>query len=553
MGFYGAVLMVKFLAEIAFRLSMIVHATPSNGVPKDRGVYEFDIGPPPESSYWTDWGGWYDEYQGTQIELYFGRFLQRANTMEELLDTPYSLFVDLPMVYFNITKHPWLYPYYSAEGENAIPFLSSALDPDNPSRNTVRGVPAEVRLEIPNFTVKLSDAVSGITLNQGFSLELANNDGYFDDDSIWDLFNTPVHLKKAIKENPSYEDFREIRGGYAGSTKTGFDKFSIDVNDKLRSMEEPVCGIIQQADFPGLTLIDDAVGKEIPVIYGTKKIDLVKLDEANHYIGAEYMSSVQAVFDEDGNPIQYSSSGNVITAADAETAIITGYTPNNIGEVVKDIVTRKTVLQYNNSNWNLAEVDAYIGMAPVINIAFTSGDVKSAVQDALKSDMAYFIQQADGKFTIRRYGGDYTEHELPAWAVTKKPEKDFDRAQENYFSSCLVKYNFTGADRDTFNEYYYTDMENDAEDRYRKRLVREYETDLVSEDDAKALAQLLGTRYTVMRQRLKLSVGIDTAEMGLLDTVFFDAVINGRKFSGADRFIITEMNPAQDILTLEEI
>jgi hypothetical protein len=41
--------------------------------------------------------------------------------------------------------------------------------------------------------------------------------------------------------------------------------------------------------------------------------------------------------------------------------------------------------------------------------------------------------------------------------------------------------------------------------------------------------------------------------MELLDTVNMDITVNGRKFSAAKKFIITEINPAQDILTLEEI
>jgi hypothetical protein len=557
--------MVRFLAEIAFRSSTSIQATPNPtdmedpaGVfPKNYTIYELDIGPPPESSYWLEWDegyGEYDEYTGTQIELYFGQFLQHVTTSAELLAQKYALLLAGTMVYFNIPKHPWLYANYAIEGEDVIPFLSSSLDPDNPSRNQVRGVSADVRLEVPHFTVKLSDNISGVVLNQGFSLALDNHDGFFDNDDEWDLFNTPVHLKKAIVENPSYEDFREIRIGYAGSTRVVFDTFTIDVLDKLRSMEEPVCGIINQADFPSVVLDPGVIGKSIPVIYGTKKVKLIKLDDANNYLGAESVSSVPAVYDKDGNEITgFTVSGNVINAANADTALITGYTANAIGEIIRDVIARKTAVQYSASNWNRAETDSYIAASPPVNIVFSQGNVKKAVDDVLRSDMAYFIQQTDGRFTIRKYGETYGTHIIPSWAVTKKPEKDFNRAQENYFSSCLIKYNFTETDRNTFNELYYNEQEAAAEDRYRKRLFREYETDLVNKDDAYALAVLLGNRHTVMRQHLKLSVGIDTMGMELLDTVTMDVTINGRRFSNAVTFIITELDQAQDILTLEEL
>jgi hypothetical protein len=630
MGIYGAVLMIRFLAEISFRSAVIIHAVPSNGIARTLPasgatpniIYEITISAPPESSYWLDWGGWYDNFTGTQIELYFGQFLQHVTTQAELLITPFSLYIAPEdedgkiKVYFNIPKHPWLYPYYAVENEAVIPFLTSPLDSDKPSRNNVRGYLAEVRLEAPNFTVKLSDNISGVVLSQGFSLSLHNDDGYFDNDDEWDLFNTPVHLKKSLVENPAYEDFREIRTGYAGSTKTGFDTFTIEVLDKLRSMEEPVCAVIQQADFPSVTLSADVAGKNIPVIYGTKKIKLIKLDDGNHYLAAEYASAVSVVYDKDNNtlpciynpqekiigydysvvtgvynkddagvpftytggilrtvmsggnypdiayitdsagyriPHKYDKETGIITYVAADTALVTGYTANKIEEIATDIITRKTAVVYSGTNWNEEEIDAYTALSPAINIVFTSGNVKKAVDDALKSDMAYFIQQTDGRFTIRKYGQTYGVHTIPPWVITKKPDKDFDKAQENYFSSCVIKYNFTEADRNTFSEYYYNEQEAAAEDRYRKRVLQEYETDLISAADARALAELLANRYTVMRQKIRLSVGIDTAAFELLDTVSLDLTINGRRFSNAGTFIIAEINPAQDILTLEEL
>jgi hypothetical protein len=607
---------IRFLAEISQRAENIIYPTPSNGVNRRYRVHEVYIGPPPEESWWTEWGGWYDEYQGTQIELYYSQFLQHVNSMEEVETTPYSVYVppsgDLlyGMAFLNVPLPPWLYPDYATESENVIPFLSSALDPDNPSRNTVRGVPAATRLEIPSFTVKLSEEISGITLNQGFSLNFHNNDGYIDDDDEWDLFNTPVHLRKATVENPAYEDFKEIRGGYAEGTKTTFATFTIEVSDKLRSMEEPLCPIIRQEDF-SFPVLEGAIGKNIPVVYGTKKIDIINLAD-NRYSSCEGVSGVVGVYNKDGDsipvtfnsttgvisndynavsgvydkngnsipitgrtdsginvgtgknvdyitapdgsriPFKYDSSTGIITYDKASNAVITGYTANRIGEIVRDIITRKTSVQYNASNWNTVETNQYIEISPEVNIAFTSGDVKKAVQDTLKSDMAYFIQQHDGRFTLRKWGEAYGLAEIPAWMITKKPEKDFSKAQENYFSSCTVNYNYT--DKEVFESFFYGDMENAAEDRYRKRLFKEYDTDLVNREDAEALAKLLGSRYTVMRQALKVAVGYDTSGIELLDTVILDVTANEeREFAKPKIWAVREVNPAQDILTLEEI
>jgi hypothetical protein len=48
-------------------------------------------------------------------------------------------------------------------------------------------------------------------------------------------------------------------------------------------------------------------------------------------------------------------------------------------------------------------------------------------------------------------------------------------------------------------------------------------------------------------------LGIDTSGFELMDTVIMPLSVNGRLFSGPAFFLIKEINPAQDILTLEEL
>jgi hypothetical protein len=559
--------MVRFLVELSRRHAAKISPTPSNsasrtlpfadtaGKPTPTGVYEIDISPPPENSYWLDWGGHFDQFIGKNIELYYSRFLDRVSGKDILTSSPFSYYIDPDnhMVFLNVPMHPWLYPDHSAEAEHVIPFLSAALDPGNPSNNKIQGVTAKTLLEIPNFTIKLSDSVSGVILNQGFNLNFINNDGYFDDEGEWDLFNTPVTLKKSMKENPAYGDFRQIRRGLADSTSTSFDTFAISVSDKMKNMEEPVCKVIQQADYPDLAVIPGAIGKNIPVVYGKKRVDLIKIsDKPERYIAAEFISSIAGIYDRDGNSLPCPSPlpDGTIDVSGAASAVITGYTSNKIGEIIRDIIGRKTAMQYHDDNWNTAETERYIKTAPKINIAFNSGNVREAVQAVLKSDVAYLIQQSDGRFTIRRHGEDYGSHKMPAWAITQKPEKNYNKACDNYFSSCVINYDF--ADKDTFKSYLFEEMKNEAEDRYRKLNQRVFDTDLISPDDAHNIARLLSERFTILKETMRLPAGIDTAGFELLDNIWATLTVNGRFFSGSKNYIITEINPAQDILTLEE-
>jgi hypothetical protein len=433
-----------------------------------------------------------------------------------------------------------------------LPFLSSSLNPNDASNNLIRNMSAPVRLEIPNFSIKLSDNIAGISLNQGFRLSLHNNDGYFDNDKMWNIFNTPVYLKKSIIENPSYDDFKTIRTGFIETTTTNFDNFEIDVSDNFKSLEEPICDVIKKEDFKDISIEEDNLYKNIPIVYGTKKVKLLKLDDT-HFVAAEYISTIGAIYDKNDNSISYSynSSTNVITAANAENALITGYTNNRIGEIITSLITRKTRIIYNDTYYNMAEIITYANSSPRVNIALSSGSVKKAIQTILKSDLSFFIQHIDGRFTIRKYGAEYKTHIIPAWAITKKPEKNYSSAQENYFSSFKINYNYI--DQNQFSSYLYSDNEAESENLYQKKVSKTFDTDLININDVKDLANLLSQRYSYLKQTLKISIGLDTTDFELLDTVILDTTINGRIFSDKTKYFIKEINPSQDTLVLEEI
>jgi len=604
--------MINFLAELSKRRKVPVHPVPLDCVHR---IYIIDISQPPEQSYWTAWGGHYDNFTGTSIELYFRKFLRHVETLSELRNTAvdYSLFIDTAafMVYIKIPAHPWLYPDYGTQVEDVVPFLAFALNPDKPSGNIIRNVKAETRLSPPSLTVKLSEGLSGVSLNQGFSLSFENSDGRFDRDSEWDLFNTPARLLKTFAVNPEYADFKLIRDGLVSGAATTFNTFNVDVSDKLRAMTNPVCEALGGERYGNAPISEKARGKNIPVVYGTKKVSLINVDGEDSYLAAEYASAVHSVADKDGTelpfvfnpganiitfdysavykvfdrnnqeipiigrgscgvsvapgtavdyiaknaagdriPHRYDSAEGVIRYAEAAMALVTGYTQNTIGEVIVDLAARKGMYWYISSIWNLNETDWYMENSPRINIVFDGGDVNSAIQKALKSDMAYFIQQSDGKFTIRKWGRPYAAHDLLPWIITQAPQKSFGAAVERYFSSCVIL--FESGDGETKSRYLFDEMERQAELIYRKLKETEFETDLAGAADAAELARALGGRYAKMRHTITLPVGVDTAGIELLDTVTVRLNINGREISESQNYIATGIDPAQDILTLEE-
>ena len=439
--------MLNFLAEISQMHEVYVRLIPTTREPRNFNLYEININPPPEQSYWTDWGGVYDNFVGSEIELYFTQFLPEVTTIGEVRTTSFRKFTRNGIVLVNLPMHPWFFAAHTSEARSVIPFLSSAIDPDNPSNNIVNNTPALVKLEIPSTNVRLSDSFNGINLKQGFSLNISNNDGNFDDETFWKLFNTPVTLKKSITYKPSYTDFINIGSGFIQGVDTIFDNLRINVGDKLSSMNEQVCKIISFDTFPYLDIRPSALNRNIPVVYGTRRINLLQIRE-NQYLTAEGVTSVSNVRDRDGNIVTgwtTTISGEsrlllINSNTQIATAMVQGHQNNRIGQIIRHLVEQNTNIPFNPTEWNIAEVNAYTNISPRINIEINSGTVRRVIEDVLRNDMAYFIQQLDGRFTIRRYGRDYQTHSIDSSLLVKNPDKDYSSAQNNYFSSCIINW-----------------------------------------------------------------------------------------------------------------
>ena len=322
--------MINFLAEISKRAMFPVNPTPSNGVRRQYNVYQLDTGPLPEDSYWPAWGGYDDRNFSERIELYYSKFLGPVNSLHDLQSSPYSYYLEDKTVYINIPIHPWIYGGYSQGVEDVYPYLSFALNENDPTELTLIGKTAHTKLAVPSINVKLSENISGVVLSQGFSLTLANEDG------------------------------------------------------------------------------------------------------------------------------------------------------------------------------------------------------------------------------LRKWGLPYAEHILEPWQITQKPSLDYSKAQENYFSSCNISYiNSNDPHADEKLIYVFDENRNRAELLYRKTEARDFETSLINSEAVKELARLLSGRYTFLKPALKLAVGIDTSGFELLDTVIIKMDVNNRLFTEHEKYVITEINQAQDTLALE--
>ncbi len=546
--------MITYIAELSRKTNYSpINTTPSNDIQRSFNVYELFMGQHPVDTYWLNWGGQYDNLISKNIELYFDQFLVRVNTIEEVEQIAFTYIILNDFVFFNLPKHPWQYPQSSVAIRERTGFLSAPINENNPSDIFLNGSPYPVRLEVPLVNTKLSDVISGLTKYSSFDFSLINDDGFFDLSVNTNFFNSPVLIKKSVADHPSYTDFKTIRSGFVENIKVNNKTMTISAADMYRSFDESVCSIISGHG--------KADGKQLPVIYGTVNADLIEIEEGKYLI-AENVSRVNTVYDDEGNSVKFEYDGAILSVLpvlneDGEEEIpnskyahVTGY-DMRIGEIIVDLISRKTPVFFTETNFDVEEVNRYISDSARINILFSSGAVKSAINEVLKNDMAFLVQKNDGRLTIRLWGEEYQTHEVNNYLITQHPSKDFAEAQNNYASSIVVEYDYDYQSSEYQKNLVFGENESSAEELYSKEKRKTFQTNLIFAGDAENLAKRLSDRFSFLKDSIQIGIGVDTSEFNLLDTINMEIEVNGRIYSENTAWIIKAIDPAQDKLTLE--
>jgi hypothetical protein len=543
---------VLFSAELAVDSNNLkLSFTPSNAVSRNNNVYEVYVGPHPESSYWYDWGGWNDIPIINQMQIYIGGvYLVPVDSLADCCTESFTIY-DEPkagMTYINVPMHTWLYDLDLCNFRKVISFTSGPKNGNNPSDDIYNDEHWPVRLETPKLTVKLSDVVNGLVKYSAFDFTLFNDDGYFDDAEVSNFFNSPTYIKKTWKGNPDPEDFIPIRYGIVESIKLDDKTMHVSCGDVFRTLDEPVSKAVKDV----YSSASENRDKSLPVVYGTVVTKAIKIG-ANRYVAGENITNVIQVFNRDGASVSFTVSPEKIitTSQEIESAMVTGNTNNKLGDVLVNIIESKTKIRYIPSFWDLIETDNYRANSPRINIQFGGGTVKNAVKNILSSDSVFLVQKNNGKFTLRKWGNTYQKHIIQYWNITKFPVKDYAEAQNNYFSGCSIAYNYDFNKNTHNNVYLFTDNERQGIKTYNKVVRKTFETYLINENDCRSLAKQLSDRFTILKETIRVSIGMDTSEINLLDTVELEMIVNERNFSKNKTWIVKEIDPAQDVILLE--
>ena len=554
---------IKYLVELFFK----------NTYPPDRGlstntydrlydIYLLVVGRPDYTTYWDDWGGDYDNPQTSEIRLFFNVFLVEVFTSGDLIAGTNTFYVDGNDVYFHILKKPWQYFDSQTSISTLNRFANTVKDEQNPSNAFMTNslgdeVLVPPRLLVPSVNTKLADPISGTIIYGNFNIELINDDGKFDTLDDYDIYNTPITLKRTNVDIPTISDFTTIKYGLGDYIRNDASTATITVAEILRSLTDPATDRLSASEYPNLPT--ENTDKSIPIGWGTlESVPLIKVDStANKYLALDpdYLTAVSTVYDSDGNSISFSVASGVIDTGSNEgaTADVTGKTTNTIGEIITEEIEDKGGILYNSSNWDLTETNNYISISAEVGFYFPDGNLRTLVTTVLKNDSAFLMTKNNGLLTLRKWGETYSTHNIDSWKIMSIPSKDTEEAKRYYMNSVVIQYGFQESTGIYELEYKDTSQQLSLFELYRQNRQITFQTKLLNLSDVQSLATLLLNRFGTLSEMTIVPLSEDTTNINMLDKVNLDLTINGRQFSKNTEWIVREVNPGQDTIKLEAI
>lgn len=551
-------------------------AIADNQYSRQYNIYQFSVAAliTDTDNYWIQWGGHFDNPVGYNFQVYFNEFLVEVFSGSNLVATDNSFYIDQDndILYIHIDYKPWRYfdAFSAIYQASETTFSTGPKDEINPSDNKYGAIKVLPRMKVPTLNNKLNNIISGVVTYNSFSIQIDNADGKYDDSDILKFFNTPMQVSKTIENAETIEDFNKIRYGIINDINLDFKVMNIKATDRFYMMDTEFCKAFTTVDYPNLP--DENIDELMPVAWGAvKKVAVFQIDKDTgsppewiDYIilNPDYITAVSYVYDADGNTLTHSfDSGTGIVRVteldgegeviEAECADVTGDTDNLIGEIVIAALERNENISYVQGIWDVTETQKYLDICATIGFYFEGGTTKELIKGILKNDIAFLIQKNNGLLTLRQWGQEYETHFIPFWINTKNPKKNFKDASKYFCSSVRIFYNKDYNENKYTEKYLDDSQEKDIFAEYRKSYTAPFKTDLLVADDREDLADRILDRFGQLRETLKVSVGVDTFEINLLDTINFEAYINDRIFSEYSSWIVKECDPGQDEIIVE--
>lgn len=550
-------------------------------------VQAIDTAIPSTPNYWTDWGGNYDNViTTTDITIYINGPLKKVDTVAEMLATPNSSVVVGAQVYFNIPNYLWSTPEADTSVDGVLGYSTNVRNPLNPSDDTFGGKRYPTLFRVPDTSQKLPDPINGVNISPTFSARLINSNGEFDDLNPTQFLNGPIEIKRSVANPAELGTFTTIRVGSVENIEVNMDEVVLTGADYLRAFDQSVTRTFKDAG------ISDS-SEDLPIAYGvingagpiefSRVEDPTTGDTTVKYVvcDPDYLEEIVSLSNSDGDQvyglisipeitvesgiitlvIPSGNTDNLEPTSASFIALLRGGNSAKLGDVIIKEVVEKAGIPYADTDWNTVESSYYANRSPQLSVYYESGTLKQFITDILKSDMAFLIQQNDGRLSLRKwgdglasdatYGKYYALHQFPREMITKKPRKKYSD-HKYFYSSTSMEY---GTKIERKDALVYDDEEGAISHVWNKTARGSFKTNLANANLVTTFSKALLSRFGRRAEVWTVSLGQSTATVELLDTLVLPIVVGEppRVMSTSTAWAVVGINPSQDTLTLEEL
>lgn len=404
---------------------------------------------------------------------------------------------------------------------------------------------------IPNLSKKKDSLFFGLLQYQGGTITFHNEDGYFDDFAIRDLYGQPVRIRLSF-EGLAYSDSLLVYSGRVEDFSHDFTTFKLKIADvrKLLSRKLPV-NVFDSITYPNMD--SKLIGKPIPIIFGTViGVPAYRTSSGNWKFADTTFNSILAtidVYDKDG--VTFSHGGTetdgTFTGSDTTDKLYVDCEQSSVAnglDVISDILENYENVTFNSSNYDTVEWNQEKVNVSDAGIWIGQGNLMSSV-DVIElictQENGIFDVLADGKFTFRKLNlNRVPTHEILEDELLDDPSIKYD--SEEYLSSVKVEYSLDRLNKEP-EVFTNSDFQGEVFGRYRQYKERTFETALTNSTDAETLTDSIMEISKFIFPIIGLTTKTQNIGLRILDNMIYTYTRqNGNEILARSRFQVLGIN-----------
>jgi len=395
---------------------------------------------------------------------------------------------------------------------------------------------------IPSVKLAKDSQYFGVLSYDKATIQLFNKNGAFDHFNEGNYYGQ--QLKILTSDYPEYNTFDAVYSGFIESFSIDADFMSITARDIRKTLDQKIPYLVfSKTDYPNLS--DDYVGKPFPLCYGScKKVPCTPLDgrdgQANYTFKiadtSRYsLTSCSAVYVEN-NPVAFSSfsaangtfslSSSVYKTGSVVTADVVGYNITNPLEILEDIFLEYFDKPLDDVYYDLTQWEEVrdSGLPPINLFVSDFTSTSDIINLAAASLQGLFMIDSYGRFTFKLQNRSAASIKtIYASELIEKPAVDY--ISDELLSSVRIGYNKKWSQELGYTWYLNRDDEIEISANYRKKVIKDYETLLSTEEDAIALSEQVMESFGGIFGTYTFKTKIHHYDLNILDNIDIELYI----------------------------